>query len=36
VSICLSVTSRCFVKKDELINLVFGKQASFNQVYVVF
>jgi len=36
LSDCLSVTSRCFSKRDEQINLVFGMGASFDQSYSVF
>jgi len=36
VSVCLSVASRCFSKRDERINLVFGMEASFDQSYTVF
>jgi len=31
VALCLSVTNRCSVKKDEQINLIFGLQTSFDQ-----
>ena len=33
--ICL-VTSRCSIKRDERINLLFGIEASFDQSYTVF
>jgi len=38
VSVCvgLSVTSRCSVKMDVRINLVFGVGASFDQSYTAF
>ena len=39
-SVCLcpflSVTSRCSIKRDERINLVFGTEASFDQSYTGF
>ena len=36
VSVCLSLTSRCSIKRDERINLFFfGTRASFNQSYAV-
>ena len=35
VSVCLSVTSRCSVKRDGRINVVFGMEASFDQSYTV-
>jgi len=31
VFVCLSVTSRCSVKRDEQINLVFGRVAFLDQ-----
>jgi len=31
VCICPSVTSRCSIKRDERINMVFGTEASFDQ-----
>jgi len=34
--VCLSVTSRCFIERDERINLVFGRKASFDQSYTAF
>jgi len=34
--LCLSVTSRCSIKSDERINLVFGMGTSFHQPYTVF
>jgi len=36
VSVCLSVTSRCSINRDEWINVVFGMGASFDQSYTVF
>jgi len=36
LSVCLSVTSRCSIKSDERINLVFGMGASFDQSYTAF
>ena len=33
VAVCLSVTSRCSIKRDERINLPFGMEASFDQSY---
>ena len=33
---CLSVTSRCSIKRDEWTNLVFGMVASFEQSYSFF
>ena len=36
VSVYLSVTSRCSIKRDERINVVFGMGASFDQSYTVF
>jgi len=35
VSLCLSVTSRCSIKRGERTNLVFGMEASFDQSYTV-
>jgi len=35
VSLCLSVTSRCSIKRGERTNLVFGMDASFDQSYTV-
>jgi len=35
VSLCLSVTSRCSIKRGERTNLVFGTEASFDQSYTV-
>jgi len=34
--LCLSVTSRCSIKRYERINLGFGVEASFDQSYTVF
>ena len=34
--LCLSVTSRCSIKRDKRINLLFGMEASFDQSYTVF
>jgi len=31
VCVCLSVTTRCSIKRDEQINLVFGIETSFDQ-----
>jgi len=31
LSVCLSVTSRCSINRDERINVVFGMWASFDQ-----
>jgi len=36
VCLCLSVTSRCSIKRYERINLGFGVEASFDQSYTVF
>jgi len=36
LSVCLSVTSRCSIKGNELTNLVFGMEAFFDQSYTVF
>ena len=36
VSVCLSVTSRCYVEVVGRIELVFGMEASFDQFYTVF
>ena len=36
VSVCLSVTSRCSIKMDKRIELVFGMEVSFDQSYAVF
>ena len=36
LSVCLSVTSRCSVKREEGINLVFGMEASFDHSCTVF
>jgi len=36
VSVCLSVTSRSSIKRDERINLVFGMDAFCDQSYTVF
>ena len=33
---CLSVTSRCSLKWDERINMVFGMRASFDKYYFAF
>jgi len=35
VCVCLSVTSRCSVKRHEQINLLFGIEASSDQAYTV-
>jgi len=35
VSVCLSVSSRCSIERDERMNLVFGMDASFDQSYAV-
>jgi len=35
VSVCLSVTSQCPVKRVERINLLFGMEAFFHQFYTV-
>ena len=36
LSVSVSATSRCFVKRNERINLVFGTEASFHQSYTGF
>ena len=36
VSVCLSVTSRCSIEVVGRIELVFGVDASFDQLYTVF
>jgi len=35
VSVCLSVTSRSSINRDERISLLFGMKASFDQSYTV-
>ena len=35
VCLCQSVTSRCSIKRNERINLLFGMEASFDQSYTV-
>jgi len=34
-AVCLSVTSRCSIETDGWVDLVFGMEASFNQLYTV-
>ena len=36
LSVCLSVTSRCYTKRDERINLLFVTEASFDQYHTMF
>ena len=36
VCVCVSVTSRCSIKMNERINLVFGMEVFFDKCYTVF
>ena len=35
VCVCVSVTSRCSIKRDKRINVLFGMEVSFDQSYSV-